>query len=513
MVTTSPRRAARRRVAVLAALAVLALVLPTAAPASAAVKKTTRKVVKKTTRKVVVGRSVASTSVPPVTSTSTVPTGAATTVGGVAPTSTTVAPTATVPTVPVSPVATTPFAGVNRPYGPLLTNVMRDLDQFWTEQMPAAYGKGYRPLTGLYWYTSQQLPPQCSTPVTYREITNNAFYCVSQDYIAWDDEKLFPSLQRSYGDVSLAVVLAHEIGHAIQARAGVYTTTIFKELQADCFSGAWMARVFSGRSALVAFPMSSLDEAVTAVLAFRDQPGVDANDIRAHGNGFDRINALQLGYEGGVARCAAFLRQPPSITATAFASVEERQSGGNVPYAQAISVAIAGLNGYWPATVPGLASVARVVGTDPAGLANLGVTCVRRVMLIDDRLGVCDVDADGNPTVAFDDVRLRSIYGSFNDFGTGMALALGWSVLVQQKLGEPISTSSAAAELRADCYAGSWVGAMATNRVPGVLGLSPGDIDEALMLLVAVPGKAGTFDRIRSLRTGFFSGFGACRSL
>ena len=252
-------------------------------------------------------------------------------------------------------VVRSPFPTITDSYATTLKNVAADLDAFWAVEMPRVYKKAYTPLSGYYAYTETSLPPSCGgrRPTRYRDIADNAFYCRVGDYIAFDDQGLFPEINADFGEVGLATVLAHEIGHAIQARTATRLASVYAELQADCFSGAWMARVTSGKSTLVSFPAESLDDAVQAILAFRDTPGIGAGTPGAHGNGFDRVNAFQSGFESGTSRCAAFTTNQPVVTARDFTTNEEADSNGNVPVAQAIDITITTANAHFGAAVSG----------------------------------------------------------------------------------------------------------------------------------------------------------------
>jgi predicted metalloprotease len=95
-------------------------------------------------------------------------------------------------------------------------------------------------------------------------------------------------------------VLAHEFGHAMQARlADQEAPGILNELQADCFAGAW------SRDTQEAGLLSEgdLDEATLAVFSARDVPGTDFTDPAAHGNGFERTRAFTDGYDEGPQAC------------------------------------------------------------------------------------------------------------------------------------------------------------------------------------------------------------------
>ncbi len=76
-------------------------------------------------------------------------------------------------------------------------------------------------------------------PALRATIAGNAFYCSTKDVVAWDAEELLPTLRKKYGDFVIPVVMAHEWGHAVQARSNFTARTVTKELQADCFAGAW----------------------------------------------------------------------------------------------------------------------------------------------------------------------------------------------------------------------------------------------------------------------------------
>ena len=106
-------------------------------------------------------------------------------------------------------------------------------------------------------------------------------------------------------------MLAHEWGHAIQARVGFETSeTVYMEQQADCFAGAWAAHIAqNGRMA-----ESDLDSALAGLLGLRDPSGIDGSQDGAHGNGFDRVRAFQDGFEGGASTCANYAKNPPTIT-------------------------------------------------------------------------------------------------------------------------------------------------------------------------------------------------------
>ena len=59
-------------------------------------------------------------------------------------------------------------------------------------------------------------PPHGVSPTS----RGNAFYCLESNFVAYDDVALMPRPRQDFGPFSVALVLAHEWGHAVQDRAG-----------------------------------------------------------------------------------------------------------------------------------------------------------------------------------------------------------------------------------------------------------------------------------------------------
>ena len=77
-----------------------------------------------------------------------------------------------------------------------------DIQSFWTDEMPDAYGAEYQPVEGGFysWSPDEELPPCVDSP---DNISGNAFYCGQADVVAWDDTDLIPHLYETYGDLSV----------------------------------------------------------------------------------------------------------------------------------------------------------------------------------------------------------------------------------------------------------------------------------------------------------------------
>ena len=184
-------------------------------------------------------------------------------------------------------------------YTRTLRSVFESLEEYWAEALPEAFGVPFTPPTRYTYYRPEEGPgPRCGSE---RAPAKNAFYCPSEDFIAWDETGLLIPYYVQAGDFAAAFVLAHEFGHAMQARLPRQEQlTVLSELQADCFAGAW-ARHVEEQGRLEA---GDLDEATLAVFTARDVPGTQFTDPRAHGTGFERTRAFTDGYADGPRACA-----------------------------------------------------------------------------------------------------------------------------------------------------------------------------------------------------------------
>jgi uncharacterized protein len=183
-------------------------------------------------------------------------------------------------------------------YVSTLEQVLASLEQYWETALPEAFGVAYSPPSRYVYYRSDEGEgPRCGGQAAPAK---NAFYCPAGDFIGWDETGLMIPYYVSAGDFAAAFVLAHEFGHAMQARLPEQERlTILSELQADCFAGAW-SRSVSDQGLLEA---GDLDEATFAVFSARDVPGTPFTDPAAHGSGFERTRAFSDGYEDGPKAC------------------------------------------------------------------------------------------------------------------------------------------------------------------------------------------------------------------
>ena len=161
------------------------------------------------------GTATGTTTAPPATTTP------ATTPPPTPPPSTPPPPTAP-PTTPPDPATVFSSSGPRKPQpydGPLSAAIV-DIQAYWRATFPVIYGAPYSDLQGGVWPVQQGARgvPGCGEPQTrFRDIEGNAFYCPEGDFMAFDDQTLFPSIYDQYGSSDvLAMIVAHEWGHAIQ---------------------------------------------------------------------------------------------------------------------------------------------------------------------------------------------------------------------------------------------------------------------------------------------------------
>lgn len=171
------------------------------------------------------------------------------------------------------------------------------LEQYWGQTLPGLGGTYSDPSRYVYYRSDSGEGPRCGRQ---EAPANNAFYCPAGDFIAWDESGLVIPYYVRGGDFAASFVLAHEFGHAMQARLPRQEDVgVVRELQADCFAGAW-SRWVSDQGLLEA---GDLDEATLAVFSARDVPGTSWTDPAAHGSGFQRARAFGDGVEAGVQTC------------------------------------------------------------------------------------------------------------------------------------------------------------------------------------------------------------------
>ena len=405
-----------------------------------------------------------------------------------------------------------------------------DIQEFWSQRFPQLYdGKPYVPVPEDRVFAAGQpgvrLPTCDGRQVMDKDWQGNAFYCAGGNYIAYDARPfgLISSLSSEFGDAAVGAVLAHEWGHAVQDRAGnTRVPTIYAELQADCFSGAWVAHVTAGEADGVTLRPGDLDQVLAAMLTFRDSPGSKPGAMNAHGSGFDRVAAFQDGYRHGAQACVPYFRDPPFITEIPYANAREVRSGGNVAAPRVFPASVELLNDFYsrvsrrtyrpvsaddvrsfdPADPPSVFPPCGEVTLSPEDLTNTVYFCRP------DRYVVIDVDY------------MQRVYEEIGDFGVTTLLAVPWATYVQELQGVADAGGSEASSRSADCYTGGFAAAMVlgqlrSDTMRGYVSLSPGDLDEAISAFLDADQLTGgegdaVFSRVSAFRDGFFDGYDSC---
>jgi len=421
-----------------------------------------------------------------------------------------------------------------QPYDGYVTAAFVDLNKYWTEAYPEAYGAPFEPLAGGIYaaYPDRQEPiPGCGKPQSdYQDVYQNAFYCYVGDFIAYDDDAFIPGMV-DIGREAAVITLAHEYGHLIQNRGGQRNyPVVIKEQQADCFAGAWAAHVASGGSDTLHFTDASIRIGLVGMISLRDPVDGDAlKDPGAHGTGFDRVGAFQDGFEGGPSRCRTF---PDEGRIDKLIDIEWDPTDtnlGNLPLvdpdpdptngpSDIVTLFPNSLNLFWT----DLAQQNGVPFTPPTF----------EPFATDGPYPTCSTVSEWKHQVAFcpDD---NVIYWD-QDFAQGLStdpltgdLSVGY--LFSNAYSEAVQTalrSKRQLEPRAlfnDCLTGAWV-AYIIPPIPDErvdrLQLSAGDLDEAIITAIGRSDPAtdtningSAFEKVDAFRTGVLGGLNVCRNL
>jgi predicted metalloprotease len=435
-------------------------------------------------------------------------------------------------------------------HGPFDTEVkdaLADVIAFWTKTYPAiAHGRRLPPLRGnLYSINgddvvrTHEAPVYAGSNACLQErltfIIDNAAYCRLDDSIVWDrgSDHLLPVLVRQYGRALLALVFAHEFGHAIQNRLHlehVASSTIDLESQADCAAGAFVGYALAGHAPHFPITKPELDRALEGYFQVRDSTPASTQDI-SHGNGFDRLNALQNGIAKGASYCfSKNYYKNLTYTERGFVTDQDYLQGGNQPLAEELGKdGIApDLNRFWTTAGQPVHKTFQPVRLQEADHPACGSISSAS------EFGYCPDDN----TVYYSAGFAQSAYNSITtievdphtaavtikpdqpgDFALGELISIAWGMAARHQFFAG-STDDQAGLMAAICYSGAY--AHDINRARGdkthKFLLSPPDMDEATLAdLQLVPmdtafGARGTtgLQRIQEFVKGYAGGLGAC---
>lgn len=416
-----------------------------------------------------------------------------------------------------------------RSYDGFLTAVVRDVEDFWDAEFPAAFGSAWESLGGgVYagWADrADPIPPCGDTELPYPAIRGaGALYCTTGDFIAYDDDELLPGLLADLGQEAIGIVIAHEYGHAVQSRTGgIDAPTILKEQQADCFAGAWAARVAGGSSELLRFDDADIRGALIAMIQIRDplEIGGLANPD-AHGTGFDRVGAFQDGFTGGVDECVDFLDPSRLGVLVDIPFQPADPNSGNLPLvdpsgagSDIVTLIPASLRDFWTAVT----AQTGVEFTPPRFVAfptdGPYPDCGG---LSGEELALDVTFCPASNTVVWDADMAAALAADplTGDLSVGFLFAAAYADAVQLAAGSTLAGE--ARSLTSDCLAGAWVASIAPpTSSSGSIVLSAGDLDEAVITVISRSDPAtatdligSAFERISALRAGVLNGLSAC---
>jgi predicted metalloprotease len=200
-----------------------------------------------------------------------------------------------------APPAPAPESSVDRPVGTGADQRQVDeqgavnvVDRFWQRHFTELSRRQYDSpqVAGPYTGTSG---PSCGGEPS---VPGNAYYCSLGDFLAWDEDLMRAGYDR-IGDAWVYLIIAHEWGHAIQARMRTSQVSVAAELQADCLAGAALqGAVDDGDLRLE--PGDEEEIATTLEVVADDFPWTDQS---SHGNAAQRTQAFQIGVDGGPRAC------------------------------------------------------------------------------------------------------------------------------------------------------------------------------------------------------------------
>ena len=401
----------------------------------------------------------------------------------------------------------------------LAGNALADLEVFWAEQFPGVFGTEFQPLAGGYF----SIDPGNADPAQYpngigcgaaaSDVENNAFYCVSPDALNSDsisyDRAFLAELGSDFGRFIPALVMAHEFGHAVQARVGSPSASIAVETQADCLAGVWTRWVAEGEAEHSVLRTPELDELLRGYLQLRDPVGTSPREQQAHGSYFDRVAAFQEGFDSGGEACRDNFGPDRAFTQQPFLSDEDVASGGNAAPEQLLQIIGDSLPTAWGQAFD------EVFGErfDPPSIEPFDGDAPGCAPDGDLDLVYC---ADEN-LVGFDQTDLAApAYEELGDFAVATAVALPYGLAVRDQLG--LSTDDEEAMRSAVCLSGWYAEQFYAGQVGGEISISPGDVDEGVQFLLAfgnepsvVPDADLTgFQLVDLFRSGFVEGLDAC---
>lgn len=178
----------------------------------------------------------------------------------------------------------------------LTATVLGDIDAFWAEEF-AANGNEYYAAGAIP--VSEEMYSSCGNFGPY---DNPAAFCPLEDAVYYS-VPLSADINTTIGDFAWITVLAHEYGHHVQLVLGIeHANSIDRELQADCFAGAYARRALAKGF----LQEGDVTEAVVMNVMGGDPIEMDEYADNAHGSSDYRVTAFMEGYFNGSTVCMSW---------------------------------------------------------------------------------------------------------------------------------------------------------------------------------------------------------------
>lgn len=171
--------------------------------------------------------------------------------------------------------------------------VLADIDAFWAAEF-AALGNDYY-AAGIV-PVAEEVFSSCGNFGPY---DNPAAFCPVEDAVYYSIP-LSQEIHTTIGDFAWITVLAHEWGHHVQLLLGIESQySIDRELQADCFAGAYAQRALQQGY----LQEGDVTEAMLINIMSGDPIEMDEMVTGAHGSSDYRVTSFMEGYFYGSSAC------------------------------------------------------------------------------------------------------------------------------------------------------------------------------------------------------------------
>ncbi|MET9027693.1 metallopeptidase [Nocardia sp. NPDC004168] len=402
----------------------------------------------------------------------------------------------------------------------LALNAVDDIQTYWRGEFGKEFQGEFKPVEKLLSWSAKAGRPEsvefCKES-TYRLV--NAAFCRLDNSIGWDRSVLLPTMEETFGKMSVVMVLAHEYGHAVQTMAkivGAKDPVIVKEQQADCFAGAFMRHVAEGKAKHFTINTSDgLNTVLAATVAIRDSDPDDPESV--HGSAFERVTAVQIGFTDGPKACKGIDQDEiDQRRANLPQSFSDDNGRGEYPITKQTLVELTkALEAILPIDHEPTYDYSRAKINCPDGVVTEPVSyCPAANTIATDIPGLAE---RGTSTSGADDPLPLKVTGDYNGY---IVFISRYTLAVQQSRGQ--SLVGAKTGLRAACLSGVVTGKLAESGRPvdqGDIKLAAGDLDEAVSGLLTdglaasdAQGKTvpSGFSRVEAFRAGVLNGESVC---